>query len=65
MYVPAENFKPSLMDLDTQKGGIWFWSQIEELSVQVETLDKAGNTKGGSITVLSTSCLTGLDKSVL
>jgi len=26
---------------------------------------KAGNTKGGSITVLLTSCLTGLDKSVL
>ncbi len=26
---------------------------------------QAGNTKGGSITVLWTSCLTGLDKSVL
>jgi hypothetical protein len=26
---------------------------------------KAGNTKGGTITVLLTSCLTGLDKSVL
>ncbi len=26
---------------------------------------KPGNTKGGSITVLLTSCLTGLDKSVL
>jgi hypothetical protein len=26
---------------------------------------KAGNTKGGSITVLLTSCLTGLDQSVL
>jgi hypothetical protein len=25
----------------------------------------SGNTKGGSITVLLTSCLTGLDKSVL
>ncbi len=25
----------------------------------------AGNTKGGSITVLLTSCLTGVDKSVL
>jgi len=28
-------------------------------------LKKPGNTKGGSITVLLTSCLTGLDKSVL
>ncbi len=27
--------------------------------------DTAGNTKGGSITVPLTSCLTGLDKSVL
>jgi len=27
--------------------------------------DKPGNTKGGSITVPLTSCLTGLDKSVL
>ncbi len=27
--------------------------------------DRPGNTKGGSITVLLTSCLTGLDKSVL
>ncbi len=26
---------------------------------------KPGNTKGGGITVLLTSCLTGLDKSVL
>ena len=26
---------------------------------------KPGNTKGGSITVLFTSCLTGLDESVL
>ncbi len=26
---------------------------------------EAGNTKGGSITVLLTSCLTGLDRSVL
>ncbi len=28
-------------------------------------LPLAGNTKGGSITVTLTSCLTGLDKSVL
>jgi hypothetical protein len=28
-------------------------------------MDKPGNTKGGSITVLLTSCLTGFDKSVL
>jgi hypothetical protein len=28
-------------------------------------MSKAGNTKGGSITVLLTSCLTGLDLSVL
>ncbi len=28
-------------------------------------LDRAGNAKGGSITVPLTSCLTGLDKSVL
>ena len=27
--------------------------------------EQAGNTKGGSITVSLTSCLTGLDKSVL
>ena len=27
--------------------------------------DEPGNTKGGSITVLLTSCFTGLDKSVL
>ncbi len=27
--------------------------------------DRAGNTKGGSITVLLTSCLPDLDKSVL
>ncbi len=26
---------------------------------------ESGNTKGGSITVLLTSCLTGLDKSVI
>ncbi len=28
-------------------------------------VDEAGNTKGESITVLLTSCLTGLDKSIL
>ncbi len=61
MSVPAENIKPSLMNLDTQKGGIWFWSQIQKQSVPVETLDKAGNTKGGGITVVLTSSLTGLD----
>jgi hypothetical protein len=27
-------------------------------------LDKKGNTKGGSITVLLTSCLTGLESAV-
>ncbi len=27
--------------------------------------NESGNTKGGSITVLLTSCLTGLDKSVI
>jgi hypothetical protein len=38
---------------------------------KVPTLDlvskpaRPGNTKGGSLTVLLTSCLTGLDKSVL
>jgi hypothetical protein len=28
-------------------------------------MEQPGNTKGGSITVPLTSCLTGLDKSVL
>jgi len=32
---------------------------------QVQARVKTGNTKGGRITVLLTSCLTGLDKSVL
>ncbi len=29
-----------------------------------QSMDKPGNTKGGSITVLSTSCLTGLESAV-
>ncbi len=31
----------------------------------IQGAQKPGNSKGGSITVLLTSCLTGLDKSVL
>ncbi len=33
--------------------------------LQRHSIVKARNTKGGTITVLLTSCLTGLDKSVL
>jgi len=32
---------------------------------EAEVIDRPGNAKGGSITVLLTSCLTGLDQSVL
>jgi hypothetical protein len=39
--------------------------QSKELLLFLPWLPWAGNTKGGSITVLLTSCLTGLDKSVL
>ncbi len=45
--------------------------EINYLSLQVKPtndqilMDQAGNTKGESITVLLTSCLTGLDQSVL
>jgi len=37
----------------------------QECWITLLAKDKPGNTKGGSITVLLTSCLTGLDKSVL
>jgi hypothetical protein len=33
-------------------------------NLEVGLLNKAGNTKGGSITVLLTSCLTGLESAV-
>jgi hypothetical protein len=36
-----------------------------EHSLEDFSRDKPGNTKGGSITVPLTSCLSGLDKSVL
>jgi hypothetical protein len=36
-----------------------------ECSVTVQHILYSGNTKGGSITIPLTSCLTGLDKSVL
>ena len=39
-------------------------SKNSEDKFLVETYDKAGNTKGGSITVLLTSCLTGLESAV-
>jgi hypothetical protein len=34
-------------------------TEVEHSTLNLEV--KAGNTKGGSITVLLTSCLTGLD----
>ncbi len=35
------------------------------IGIDQQGRQEPGNTKGGSITVLLTSCLTGLDKSVL
>jgi len=38
---------------------------LSNLLGEISPLDRPGNTKGGSITVPLTSCLTGLDLSVL
>ena len=40
---------------------VWPWSSLVEKRAG---MDQAGNTKGGSITVLLTSCLTGLESAV-
>jgi len=37
---------------------------IEPLPLLLKVIVKSGNTKGGSITVLLTSCLTGLELAV-
>jgi hypothetical protein len=42
------------------------WDLTEQQThLQIMAMNYPGNTKGGSITVLLTSCLTGLDYSVL
>ncbi len=41
------------------------WKRGRERDVELSRIVKSGNTKGGSITAPLTSCLTGLDQSVL
>jgi hypothetical protein len=55
VFVFAETFQPSLI----------FASKAEEVHDDPIVKVGTGNTKGGSITVLLTSCLTGLDKYAL
>ncbi len=38
--------------------------ELNNLSVNIQQNDEAGNTKGGSITVQLTSCLAGLESAV-
>ncbi len=42
-----------------------FWIIYSQKELKIWPIVKPGNTKGGSITVPLTSCLTGLDQSVL
>jgi hypothetical protein len=54
--------------LEKGKRKVWQMKRlkdVEEVEKHRREVDKSGNTKGGSITVPLTSCLTGLDSSVL
>jgi hypothetical protein len=44
-----------------EKEIMWRQKRKEKREMRVKGRQKAGNTKGGSITVLLTSCLTGLE----
>ncbi len=41
-----------------------YFCQEHQLDLNPQSWDEAGNTKGGSITVPLTSCLTGLESAV-
>ncbi len=63
MFVTFSYFRPSLIFVG--KVGVYPSGAPSSLLLYKIRIDKAGNTKGGSISVPLTSCLTGLDKFVL
>ncbi len=50
--------------MSLNKSKSWYSNYCLHFSKRTVAIDEPGNTKGGSITVPLTSCLTGLDYSV-